>query len=532
MSNNSLKTEQEFISILLKDKQYGYIWLEKGPEIKFFSEDHRILLKYLSEAINQDVLLTKKSFIKKLKNERNFSNFELTTYEHLYDKIFIIDSDENNFYTFQEEIVNSYLDRKILDNIKDWKSNREKGRSGVLATRKLIDACSDIVGSSYDTKPTIYEPVKDYADKAIKDIEKNKNLSDEEYNKAIVKTGIREIDDMISVGLAPGSLTLFCADVGSFKTTQMLNVGVNVWKSGHNVLFVPLEMPRKLLYYKFLSRVSEIDFSHIINPKRLLTNNEFDRLKSVSEDIKNQKSEFYIMEKPFKTSVGDIKREIEKHLDVFKPTVVIVDYVGILFPDESIKRERNDLQIGFMLKELRSMGKENALTKEGFAILSGAQIGREALKRVRKQGGEKTQFFSEDLRNSQELSADADNIIAQMKNPSEPNDKLDIFAVKARYGKSVFSNGENKTTLKIKPSISLIEDIDTSWYTGSSTDILSKVDDIEVNSSDSFDDIDFDDVDEGVSDSAFSSLGEDLDINQDDLSQFSEDFDDINFDEI
>ena len=50
----------------------------------------------------------------------------------------------------------------------------------------------------------------------------------------------------MGTGLEQGTLTLFCADVGCFKSSMMLNIGMNVWHQGHDVLFVPTYTPLKL----------------------------------------------------------------------------------------------------------------------------------------------------------------------------------------------------------------------------------------------------------------------------------------------
>jgi len=531
MNDLNVKNEEEFISILLKNKEYAYKWLEKGPELKCFSNENKLLLKALADSTNNDVLLTKKGFINYLKRERSFSNYEISSYEHLYDRIYLLDIDENNFPTLSQSIIDNFIDKVMLEQIQRWKENKDKGKNRVVATRNFVDGLSGVVGEIQENKPVIFESTKYYVDTAINEIEKNKNLSDEEYEKNFIKTNIKELDEAMVTGLAPGNLTLFCADVGHFKTGMMINIAINVWESGHNVLFVPLEMSRSIINKKYLSRVSKVPFDHLMNPKKLLTDSELQKLKKTADYVKNKESEFYIMEKPFQTTVNDIRREIEKHLEIFKPKLLVVDYVGILSPDDHIKDQRHDLQIGLMLKALRAMGKENAITKDGFSIISGAQIGREALKRVRRQGQDKTQFFSEDLRNSHELGADSDNIFAQMKNPSQPNERLDIFHIKTRHGKPFFSNGENKISLSVQPSISLIEDIDNSWYLNQSEDILSKVEDSDIDINDSFEDIDFDNIENNK-----SELANDKDIDDIEeelhLEEFSEDFDNMDLNEI
>lgn len=276
------------------------------------------------------------------------------------------------------------------------------------------------------------------------------------------------------------------------NTTMMMNVAMNIWEQGHNVLFVPLEMPRELLYWKMMSRQAEVSFDHLLKPKQFLTEEDWTKVKDATVKIAGHKgSHLYIMEKlDGHTTVSEILRQIERHADVFQPRAIVVDYVGILAPDASMRNERDDVKIGLMLKALRQAGKPGALTEKGFGTISGVQIGREALKRVRKLGTNKTSFHSEDLRGSHDYSADADNIFAQMKDPAQPNNRLLLFHLKTRYGKPVFSNGESKVSLFVRPDISLIRDLHNGWMADNKDDILNKVE------SNIDDVLDFDDPEE------------------------------------
>ena len=284
------------------------------------------------------------------------------------------------------------------------------------------------------------------------------------------------------------------------NTTMMMNVAMNIWEQGHNVLFVPLEMPRELLYWKMMSRQAEVPFDHLLKPKQFLTEEDWTKVKDATVKIAgHQGSNLYIMEKlDGHTTVSEILRQIERHADVFQPRAIVVDYVGILAPDQSMRNERDDVKIGLMLKSLRQAGKPGALTDKGFGTISGVQIGREALKRIRRLGVNKTSFHSEDLRGSHDYSADADNIFAQMKDPAQPNNRLLLFHLKTRYGKPVFSNGESKVSLYVRPDISLIRDLNNGWMADNKDDILNKVDSNidDVLDFDDPDDLDFDNAEE------------------------------------
>jgi replicative DNA helicase len=254
----------------------------------------------------------------------------------------------------------------------------------------------------------------------------------------------------------------------------MMNVGLHAWfKENRNVLYIPLEMPRELIYNRVLSRQTQIPFDAIIAPN-VLSDEQIDKIRKYTEDdAPSREARLFLMDSyEQRTSVALIRKMIERNLEIFKPRVVIVDYIANLTPDK--KQDRPDIEIGEMLKDLRYMGRPGVVWEEGFAIVSAVQIGREGLKRVRRSGNDKAMFYSEDLRGSHDYSADADTIYAMFPDPQQPDEKLQLFVVKARYGKKTFADGERRALLEIKPSICTVRS-GTDYYGGVSKDeILTK----------------------------------------------------------
>jgi hypothetical protein len=97
-------------------------------------------------------------------------------------------------------------------------------------------------------------------------------------------------------------------------------------------------------------------------------------------------------------------------------------------------------------------------------------------------------FFSEDIRNSHEYSADSDTIIAQMVDPQNAN-RLIIFLVKNRHGPKVFQNNSIRATLEVRPEIGLVKSIDDTWIAAhkAGPNILQKVEN-ELDTLDALDD--------------------------------------------
>ena len=471
---DKLQNEMDFLSLLLRHKDLVDEWISEGPEIKFFDEIHHPILDAVRVAFNQNVLLTRRQFVDILK-AGPYKKVDIISQEYLYNRINhnISNAKRDDFYHLRSKIVESHISKYIVSYIDDY-SRELKDKGGLFASKKLSSRLSRLMVDSEDTKQAVYEDVREYYPDYIKEIEEKASKEDED----IITCGIKEIDYAMVVGFAPGTLTLFCADVGAYKSTMMLNIAVNIWKSGDkNVLVVPLEMPRSLWLQKMMSRETKIPFDKIQHPK-MLNEEDWNKLKNESQKWDNLKK-FYIMEAPERIPISYLRREIEKHIDSFKPDVVIVDYIANLVSERSWESLRSDEQIGNMLKDLRQLGRPGGmgLHKGGFSVISGAQINREGLKRYRKSGAVKGSFFSEDIHGSHQYSADADNIFGQMKDMSN-SDRLHIFVIKTRYGRGIFPNGSSKTALEVQGNIGLIKGENTDWIDEIAQEtILSKVDD-------------------------------------------------------
>ncbi|MBT6048306.1 MAG: AAA family ATPase [Candidatus Scalindua sp.] len=400
---------------------------------------------------------------------------DVISQEALYNRINlnIANVNENDFYHLKSKIVEHHVTKNIISYIDRYRLNvTDKG--GLFAAKDFISSLMRMEMDDEDGKrKTIYEDLRDYYPQFIQNLRDKAARGDAD----IISCGIREIDYAMVVGFAPGTLTLFCGDVGAYKSAMMMNVAVNIWKDqGKKVLIVPLEMPRDKWVQRMISRETKIPFDKIEHPNQL-TKEEWDKLEGQDAIIKGN-DQFYIMETAERIPVSFLRKEIEAHIDIFKPDVIVVDYIANLIPEAGSNNARNDLQIGEMLKDLRQMGKPKmGIHENGFAIISGAQIGREGLKRFRKTGAIKGSFHSEDLRGSQEYSADADNIFGQMKDPNN-NGRLHLYDIKNRYGTGVFPNGSTKTSLEVQGNIGLIEGDNKDWITEvSQENILEKIDD-------------------------------------------------------
>jgi len=515
MNNDIKQKQQEIIYLLLKHKDLVSYWMECSLNVEHFDHEFRPILRAIEDCYEKGVLLKRKSFENYLK--RISAKDKRLTYEYTLDKCSIAETEKDNFPILIEQVLENYLKNEFTNIIKD--SNNKFSREGVLPTiKEIADKLSNLAIDSKISKDIIYQDIRGFSKDRLDYITKVKTGEIQEPPR--ITCDIPEIDDTMQTGFAEGTLTLFCADVGSFKSTMMLNIGMNIWEKGYNVLYVPIEMAHKRCYNRALARKARVDSMKISDPKKL-SDEELDRLNNAVEEWENEEAMLYLLEMPYTVTVESIIRQVEKRLDEFSPKLVVIDYIDNM--DEEKSFERDDLKIAEMLKKLRMYGQ-----KYGFAVVSGAQLGREALKRIRKAGSSKKEgvaIHSEDLRGAHSYSMYADNIYAQLANTAQPTELLDFFVVKAREGKKTFNNGKMKTTLQVYPQFSLI--LSQENFDGVSMGEGESLDDILQEMSSEYGDVlegDFDDSDvlDSISD---DNVNSELDATKEILDQDNEGLD-------
>lgn len=449
-TKQKLQNEKELIYLMLHNRYVVEQVINSNLSNYYFHDSHKSIVLSIFESYEMnDVLLTRKAFREKLSHYKIPK--DRIQQELSFDSCCIAKADPNDLPYLITKILENYLDDSINKSLGSFKDHRKK-RGILSAVRDLADSCDRLLDGTSIGEKTYFQDIRILSKERIKDIEDIKSGATKE--KDLILTGIREIDYTMVTGLEKGTLTLFCADVGSYKSAMMLNIGLNVWSQNHDVLFVPLEMHRDQMWRRAMAREARIDSKFLTqNIKENLTDENLEKIRKINKEWDSIESKFFVMQEPGNTTVNTIQRLIERNIDLIKPKLVVIDYVANLEAHKN-RYGRNDLEIGDMLKTMRQMGKDL-----GFAVISGAQLGREALKRIRKAGAnkDKATINSEDIRGSHEYSADADNIYAQLKSTSQPNQLLDLFCVKSRNGPTVFEDDNIRAVLEVYPAFGLIK---------------------------------------------------------------------------
>jgi len=525
----TVQEERELIYLLLHNKDAIDKFYDTGlPSDLFSNENQPILTSLLDTYDKYDVLLTRKSFREKIKD--NPVPKERISQDLAFNSCYSATSNMADLPMLLQKVVDRNIKNNTIRALEKYsKDNKKIGN--ISAVKNLIDDCESVLKGARLTKEKSY--YDDIRTLSVSQFQYFEDVRSGKIKEApLILSGIKEIDHTMVTGFEKGTLTLICADVGGFKSSMMLNIGLNVWANGFPVLFVPLEMHRDQMWRRACARESRVKIETITRNIKDITDEQMEKMRSMDRKWIENPAKFFIMEEPGNTTVIKIQRQIERNIELIKPKLVVIDYVANLEAHKN-RYGRNDLEIGDMLKTMRQMGKDN-----DFAVLSAAQLGREALKRVRKSGNDrdKTAINSEDIRGSHEYSADADNIFAQLKHVQQPSALLDIFCVKSRNGPTTFENGKSRATLEIFPEYGLItsstygeqivqdpeNDENNENADGETLDLMEKVEEegYVINKSFEEDDDMYDYDDYGIED---NSDIEDA-INDDDSEEWDEDF--------
>lgn len=419
-AGNYLETEQKIIHLMLKHTDVIDELLDDGISPDFFDAHHQPLVNaILKEYIGSDRKrkLTRPTYRQMLTESKAGGDMmqNLTVYDKCFIKAFAKSDDLGHL---KKMLVEGYIGRRCVGFFQEFKKDA-KNQGNYFAAKNLNDKLRESLGIT-ETRRAVVASLNELKDEFMDDLKYRAANKDK-----IVRCGIPEIDSAVNVGFRPQHLTLFVADVGGHKTNLMLNVALELYDRGHSVLFIPLEMNRLDLSSRIIANKATVNYNKLACPEEM-NEKEWKRIEECKVWMDRQ-NRFYILDADDRTSVSQLQHEIEKRSAAFQPDVVIVDYVANLKPDVRFG-DRNDLEIGEILKSLRFLGK-----KHKFHVISAAQMGRAAIKAMREDAGNVPDSTS--IRGSHEYSADSDTIFGLMKVKDEP-DKIKGVVIKARHGPS------------------------------------------------------------------------------------------------
>jgi replicative DNA helicase len=307
--------------------------------------------------------------------------------------------------------------------------------------RNLIDLSTGVVEASFKEEFS-HESILEDAERIIFNIrqreqrgsiKKVKDMVSEVYEKikmlgkqegALIglEMGFKKLDDLTS-GLQKQNLVIIAARPSLGKTSLAMNIAYNlaVTKS-KNILVFSLEMSAHDIVMRFVSYGSKVDLQKIRRGKFITKQEEshmmhvLGKLSESSIYIDTDDNGVFDMRAKARNLMSELKRE-HKELDL-----IIVDYMQLIKPNESLPREQQISQISRALK---------ALARElNVPVVALSQLNREAEKReapIRGKnmaGGAGGGPKLSDLRESGAIEQDADIVIFISREPGKEEYKF------------------------------------------------------------------------------------------------------------
>jgi replicative DNA helicase len=284
--------------------------------------------------------------------------------------------------------------------VKDWSRRRKAHESllrGVYHTRDLTRPVDAVVDAAQ----------RDLADAAsgvasADGAERVSEFSDDEmaYLERVaagdvphgVSTGLGQLDQLLG-GFLPGQLIIPAGRPGMGKSTAGLGFAVAAARRGLPVLVNTLEMSKRELWWRLLSRVGEINL------------NAFTTGRLTDDDIRRAREAKKVVD-GWPLHLDDQSRTIEAirasarrfHQRQGALAIWFVDYLQRI--RSSAKFDRRDLEVGSWAREFKTLGGEL-----GAAVVVPSQLNREAEKRADKRPQ------LSDMRDSGEIEQEADVVI-------------------------------------------------------------------------------------------------------------------------
>lgn len=242
-----------------------------------------------------------------------------------------------------------------------------------------------------------------------------------------VEDGIKfynQFDQILGGGLQNGELMIIAARPAVGKSAYAINLAIeSVMKNENMVIdFFTLEMTKKQMVKRFLSRKTEINSYKLRNPVFKLNEQEKQTIKNEGSVLANGSLRIFDKER----KIGDISKIIRRRAYENKENnyLVIVDYLGLVRSSERKTDQREVVdEVSRGLKELT--------TDLNIPIIALSQLNRGLENRVEKKPK------LSDLRDSGSIEQDA-NIVAFLWEPNKdkPDEEqfTELVIAKSREG--------------------------------------------------------------------------------------------------
>jgi len=208
----------------------------------------------------------------------------------------------------------------------------------------------------------------------------------------LITTQFTNLNNLIN-GFSFGELIVIGGRPGMGKTQLLINLATHISKI-HPVLFFSFDLSEQLLSNRFLSVLTEIPTSNLVQSK--LSNEEMTILNTF--EIDKHKNKLLVNDNR-SSSMPNIKKYCKMQIDEAGIKVIMIDYLQLLTANR--RGQTRDAEISYVCRELKNLATENNV-----CIILSSQLSRA----VETRGGDKKPQLS-DLRDSGAIEQDADKVL-------------------------------------------------------------------------------------------------------------------------
>lgn len=180
-----------------------------------------------------------------------------------------------------------------------------------------------------------------------------------------VSTGWKNVDDKLYGGVNRGEITIWCAGSGVGKSLFLQNLAINFSRQGLNVIYITLELSEELCSMRMDSMLSEIPTKEVFR--------RIDEVEIKVKQVGHKSGSLHVKQMPQGSTVNDIKAYLKNYeiKTQKKPSVLVVDYLDLLFPNNK-KIDVSNLFVKdkFVTEELRGLMVERQMIGQTAAQLN------------------------------------------------------------------------------------------------------------------------------------------------------------------
>lgn len=176
----------------------------------------------------------------------------------------------------------------------------------------------------------------------------------------IITSGIEELDEVAS-GIH--GLTLIAARSGAGKSVMLLQLAIEQYLQGHNILFISLELSARVLGQRMKAYVSGIDFKKIIADN--LTDAERELISESMKKFFGRENTFKVVTTPM--DALELKNLLSTQKALFNTDAVYVDYLNLI--DTTSGNQAAWLGLQTLARDLHKM-----TVSKGITIISAVQV--------------------------------------------------------------------------------------------------------------------------------------------------------------